>query len=230
MEPKENNNCYATSEQREVLLKLITLPEISNNFFLTGGTALSVFYLHHRKSNDIDLFSIDPQDISQIGFQIIRMWPGDIVTINQSSHFMSILFQNVKVDFVIDPVSKIENRPKYRFENGHSLQIDTLTNIVSNKFCTLVSRTEPKDFIDFFYIFREISEIDRNAVFQEAALKDGIFDDPPTVAFQIENSFEFLKRNPELLPDMISDFDSEIFIHFYMELAKWIYNRVLPDK
>ena len=28
-------------------------------FFLTGGTALSAFYLRHRYSEDLDLFSLD---------------------------------------------------------------------------------------------------------------------------------------------------------------------------
>jgi predicted nucleotidyltransferase component of viral defense system len=28
-------------------------------FFLTGGTALAAFYLHHRLSVDLDLFTLD---------------------------------------------------------------------------------------------------------------------------------------------------------------------------
>ncbi len=230
MEPKENKCGYATSEQREVLLHLITLPVISGNFFLTGGTALAAFYISHRKSNDIDLFSTDPQDISQIDFKIKKKWPGEIVSINQSSHFLSLLFQNVKVDFVIDPVSKREKRPIVCFENGCSLQIDTLTNIISNKFCTLVSRTEPKDFVDFYFIFKKFPEIDRNVVFHDASLKDGVFDDPPSVAFQIETGLDFIKRNPDLFPEIISDFNREAFFLFYCKLVKWIYNQVIPGQ
>ena len=49
---KENKNCYATPEQREVMLHLLTHPAVEENFFLTGGTALSVFYLNHRKSKE----------------------------------------------------------------------------------------------------------------------------------------------------------------------------------
>jgi len=29
---------------------------ISKNFYLTGGTALAAFYLHHRMSEDLDFF------------------------------------------------------------------------------------------------------------------------------------------------------------------------------
>ena len=60
MEPlQENKAGYASAAQREVLLGLVEHPTIRDVFFLTGGTALSVFYLGHRVSDDIDLFSVD---------------------------------------------------------------------------------------------------------------------------------------------------------------------------
>ena len=36
-------------------------------FFLTGGTALAEFYLHHRFSEDIDLFTLDEEAFQSIG-------------------------------------------------------------------------------------------------------------------------------------------------------------------
>jgi predicted nucleotidyltransferase component of viral defense system len=53
---KEDKDCYASQVQREVLVQIITHPTIEDKFFLTGGTALSVFYLHHRLSNDLFSF------------------------------------------------------------------------------------------------------------------------------------------------------------------------------
>lgn len=50
----EDINCYATDIQRKLLIDLSKNELIRNNFFLTGGTALSVFYLHHRVSDDLD--------------------------------------------------------------------------------------------------------------------------------------------------------------------------------
>ncbi len=229
MAPRENKVGYATSEQRQALIDLICLSSISDHFFLTGGTALSVFYLHHRKSNDIDLFAGDPQDVAKIDFQIKRTWPGEIVPINQSSHFLSLLFRDVKVDLVIDPVSNKETRVRHVFENGHSLLIDTLTNIASNKFCTLVSRTEPKDYVDFFFIAKMFSGFDRDEVFREAVTKDAVFEDPPTVAFQIESCIAFLKRNLDLFPEMRIDFNHDDCFGFYEDLARWIYGRTVSN-
>jgi len=47
---KENIECYSRPSQRDVLIRIIDNETIKNNFFLAGGTALSVFYLHHRTS------------------------------------------------------------------------------------------------------------------------------------------------------------------------------------
>lgn len=38
--------------------------ELTSDFWLTGGTALSAFYLHHRYSEDLDLFT-DKEDVFQ---------------------------------------------------------------------------------------------------------------------------------------------------------------------
>ena len=141
MEPlTEFKNGYDNPIQREVLLKLLHLPVIENSFFLTGGTALSVFYLHHRRSNDLDLFSLTPQDFADIDFWIRRTWQQKCAKLKDSPQFLSYLLNETKIEFVIDPLSIREERGKFQFENGHSLMVDTINNIVSNKFCALVSR------------------------------------------------------------------------------------------
>lgn len=75
MEPlQENKASYASADQREVLLGLAEHSTIQGVFFLTGGTALSVFYLSHRVSDDIDLFSIEPIDLPELDFWIKTRW------------------------------------------------------------------------------------------------------------------------------------------------------------
>ncbi len=76
---RENLNCYARTEQRQVLSRLSTNNDISEHFFLTGGTALSVFYLHHRTSEDIDLFTVEQANFSDILLWIRSEWPDNHV-------------------------------------------------------------------------------------------------------------------------------------------------------
>lgn len=46
--------------QEKAFSAMASVPEIRSGFYFTGGTALSEFYLGHRESVDIDLFSEIP--------------------------------------------------------------------------------------------------------------------------------------------------------------------------
>ena len=222
----EDKSCYASPTQREVLVNLIAHPDIEKNFFLKGGTALSVFYLHHRISDDLDLFAKDFTDLSEIGFWVKTRWPRESVTIKETSQFVSCLVREVKVDFVIDPLSTDEQRPRHLFETGQHLSIDTINNIVSNKLCAVVSRTEPKDYIDLFMILKSFSNIGISEVYRVSRFKDAIFDDPPTAAYQLETGIAFIKENPALIPAALQKIAMKDFYEFYEKLAAWLYELI----
>lgn len=46
-----------TKGQKIILDELIQNNYLRENYYLTGGTALSEFYLHHRYSDDMDFFT-----------------------------------------------------------------------------------------------------------------------------------------------------------------------------
>jgi len=222
----EDKGCYASPAQREVLVNFIAHPDIEKNFFLTGGTALSVFYPHHRISDDLDLFAKDFTDLSEIGFWIKSRWPNESVTIKEASQVVSFLVGEGKVDLVIDRLSTDEQRSSHLFETGRHLFIDTINNIVSNKLCAVVSRTEPKDYIDLFMILKSFSNIEISDVYRMSRLKDAIFDDPPTAAYQLETGIAFIKENPTLIPTVLQKIDMKEFYEFYEKLAQWLYARI----
>ncbi|MEW6619092.1 MAG: nucleotidyl transferase AbiEii/AbiGii toxin family protein [bacterium] len=222
----ENKNYYASQTQREILLQLMTHPTIEESFFLTGGTALAVFYLHHRVSEDLDFFTLHSLDLAEIDFWIRRMWPQNGIKIKESPNFLSYLINEIKVDFVIDSLSNKENRQKVLLENKHYLLVDTINNIFSNKFCTIASRTEPKDFIDFYFIHRSFPREDMDKLYHSARMKDAIFEDPPTVSFQIEEGLAFLMKNQAIFPQIFRDFDLDDFLKFYKEIINWLYQLV----
>jgi len=51
-----------TPTQEQILTIIADEPYFSKTFYMTGGTALSAFYYHHRESEDIDLFTQQPFD------------------------------------------------------------------------------------------------------------------------------------------------------------------------
>ncbi len=132
-------------------------------------------------------------------------------------------------DFVIDTLSIDEERERYMFENGRYLFVDTIGNIVSNKFCTVVSRTEPKDYIDFYMILKSFPTIKLNDIYRKSRLKDAIFDDPPTAAFQLETGIAFIKENPVLIPKVLQQIDMPDFYEFYRKVSKWLYELLKND-
>jgi len=94
---KEDKAYYASARHREVLQGLLAHPEIERSFFLTGGTALSVFYLHHRVSDVPDLFTLEPMSLSELDPWIRARWKdyGD-------------------------------ERPRAEFENGRTLKVHNI--------------------------------------------------------------------------------------------------------
>lgn len=55
-----------TSLQEEVL-RIFDETEEAELFYLTGGTALAAFYLQHRLSRDLDLFTTEEEAIGYMG-------------------------------------------------------------------------------------------------------------------------------------------------------------------
>lgn len=51
---------------QERTLELFKKSLLSKNFYWTGGTVLSVFYLHHRRSRNLDFFSDAPVNYNEI--------------------------------------------------------------------------------------------------------------------------------------------------------------------
>lgn len=221
--PKENKNFYASPVQREILLKFLTHPFIRESFFLTGGTALSVFYLYHRVSDDLDLFSLQSVDFSEIDYWLRSSWKETCSKIKQGPNFLSFLIEGTKVDFVIDALSNKKNRERVKFENDQSILIDNIDNIASNKLSCIVSRTEPKDFIDTYFLFKNYPDLKIGDVYKNAKSKDAIFDDPPTAAFQLEEGISFIKENPSLMPDLKRELNFKDVINFFEDLLEWIY-------
>lgn len=221
----EKLNCYQLPEQREVLLKLFDNKIIRGQFFLTGGTALSVFYLHHRKSNDLDLFSIAPPPFSDIDYWGKLTWHDNFTKLKKETFILSADILGVKIDLVHDPLSL--NDQKILYDTGNKMiTVDTLDNITSNKLCTLVNRQEPKDFIDFYFLSKR-DFFDLKFVYENAQKKEGMFDDPPMVAYQIENNLNALKQNPFGFPEMLIDFERDELFRYFENFCEKVYHHKL---
>ena len=126
-------------------------------FFLTGGTALSAFYLHHRYSEDLDLFTLDSDAFDRVPLYVAdasTRLGASVASLQTAPQFRRYKLarkgESVIVDFVREVVPQISVE-KNRFEG---IIVDTLEEIATNKVCTVVSRAEVKDYIDLYFLGR----------------------------------------------------------------------------
>jgi predicted nucleotidyltransferase component of viral defense system len=136
---------------------LTTFFSVSPPFFLTGGTALSAFYLQHRYSEDLDLFTLDGEAFDRVPLYLADASAkigASAVSLQTAPQFRRYKInrqgESVIVDFVREVVPQIAEG-KNTFDG---IMVDTVEDIVSNKICTVVSRAEIKDYIDLYCLNR----------------------------------------------------------------------------
>ena len=230
---KEDPSCYISKTQQEILGLLSRINIITNHFFITGGTALAVFYIHHRYSEDIELFTIDFRDLAGVDIALKRIFQKDLSLIQSSDDFYQYLIRGVKVDIVFDHLSIKTKRYSENLEMGSKIKVDSMDNISSNKLSAMASRFESKDMIDFYYISKMIWKDDKRQYFFEcyemAREKEALLDDPAMAAYQIEELLnQIVDRKSINLPPMreevdLEDFENEMrgYINIIYGMQKW---------
>jgi len=128
------------SENQKKLIGLFSEEKlICAHFYLTGGTALAEFYLHHRLSEDLDFFceqEFDPQSVSVILKKIQKA--AGIKKIEYQQSFNRNLFflhtdtDIIKTEFTYFPFTRIEQKQKIG-----ELFVDSLIDIATNKIFTI---------------------------------------------------------------------------------------------
>ena len=128
-------------------------------FYLTGGTALSRYYLNHRYSEDLDFFCHEEEEFSMAVEDVVRslvnsgMLDDQIVQRMRSYVRMFVgTVSKLKIEFVYEEIAGIGD---YNALDG--IKIDNPKNILANKICCIVGRDEPKDVFDIVSIAKSYS-------------------------------------------------------------------------
>ncbi len=213
-----------TTQQKQFLNVIIGEPYFLNNFYLSGGTALSAWYLSHRESYDLDFFTDRPFDYDKI----IR-W------IRQNEHalgYTSIRFEEdygflmcflrfspktmLKIDF--------HNYASITLQKGlvwRGLAIDSLYDITVNKLRTIATIPRTRDYVDYYCIFQH-RKYPIKRLFSDVAKKFREKIDPLQVAKN------FLKVSECIdLPIMHIPFNEKSMISFYQGTAKELRSFIL---
>jgi predicted nucleotidyltransferase component of viral defense system len=167
-----------TDLQKKILNLFSELPD-REAFYLTGGTALSAFFLKHRKSHDLDFFTCIEQLIIPFSQKFEASLQQEKLKVERLRGFHSFveLSVNSSEDSII--IHLALDSP-FRFEQpGVSeeilgLKVDSLIDIATNKLLALFGRAALRDFIDIYFLVKEC--FNKSELVEKVAMKDPGFD------------------------------------------------------
>lgn len=212
------NEFSILSENQKKILHLLSQEQsICDRFYLSGGTALAEFYLHHRYSEDLDFFSqqeFDSQSISVL-FKKIRASAGIVAvefqqSFNRNLFFLSTATDVIKTEFTYFPFPRIEQKKKIG-----SLFIDSLVDIATNKLFTIYQNPRSRDFIDLYLILKSNPAFSPDFLRSMATSKFDTHIDPIQLGSQYVKAKE-LKDYPR----MVKKIDESEWQDFFMMEAR----------
>lgn len=202
-----------TNLQKIVIAAVSQEPNLAD-FYLSGGTALSVYYFKHRISDDLDFFAFQGPDriflhsfteelktkIGADSMQFERLY-------DRNLFFFKFDSEELKVEFSKYPFPQLE-KPIIR----DGIKIDSLRDIAANKLMAILDRFDPKDFVDLFYILKEskLEEISADVEKKFGVKIDDVF---------MGGEFAKVKRI-EALPRMTKKITIQELKDFFAEKAK----------
>lgn len=135
-----------TDLQDQILRRFFHL---RNEFFLTGGAALVGFHLHHRVTHDLDLFTVaEVLDEGERTLQgIAEKLNLQLETLRRSPDFRRFLLKGSSEGVVVDLVRDASPQVLKKLSVGR-IVVDSADEILANKLCALLSRTEVRDLVD----------------------------------------------------------------------------------
>lgn len=146
-----------TSVQNKILQTLGKIPLFSSNYYLTGGTALAEYYLHHRLSDDLDFFTESEVDKIWLNTLVkkistsIKAEKSDLQeSFNRNLVYFVVDTQTIKTEFTYFPFKQIE-KPRQIY----GVNTDSLIDIAVNKFFTIYQKPSARHFIDLYLILAQ---------------------------------------------------------------------------
>lgn len=196
-------------------------PILTKKFYLTGGTALAEFYLHHRLSEDIDFFCETDFDVKTIYLFINQVKK----ILKPKELYREKIYDRYGYTFIFPDNILKTKFVKYEFKNIKKLKevdgilVNDIYDIAVNKFFTLFDRNEIKDFVDLYFLLKKYPV---KKLIKGVEAKFGFKIEPIMIGG------EFLKIKKEaLMPKMIIPLTKEELIKFFenevLKLQRYIF-------
>jgi len=133
---------------------LAQLAPIETGFYLTGGTAASRAYLHHRFSDDLDFFVNDDERFGLWSQRVVQALArsGDwhVSVVHQEGRFVRLTVTEADIVLKIEMVNDVPAHVGELKRDPVLGLLDSAENILANKLTAVVDRKEPRDFADIW--------------------------------------------------------------------------------
>lgn len=215
-----------TSLQRDFLQSFFQT-YLGEKFFLGAGTALAAFYLKHRRSEDLDLFTLD-QDLNfdEVNAEINKI--GRRLNLTLTHHistptFLQFIFEtaqgeSLKIDIIREiPVHFGEVR------NFDGIKVDSLENIAVSKLLSIYGRFDGKDFVDLYFLLKE-KGFDFDTLLDYAKKKY-----PGLNKLYLAGNIADVQLLPAL-PEMLKPFKKEELVGFFQNLGQKLFQKLKPEE
>jgi hypothetical protein len=198
-----------------------------SGLWLSGGTCLAEYWLGHRVSVDIDLFTGDARlyrDARETLRRPDALGPiGEIETVRVDLRSCQFLLRAaaggvVKIDLVHDIPVRLG--PGTRLGD---VWLDSLTDITSNKMGCLVQREDVKDYVDLYFLIPRLG-LDARAALDLGLRKEAGLD-PLLLAEQLR--YVQGRSRPDFLR---TDVPWENVLHFFARMREDLLRLVAPDE
>ena len=201
--------------------------------FLTGGTALSEFYLRHRESDDLDIFTRKEgvlQAMEEKCVDAVKSM-GLKCMVNRSNEAMKELIVGARHEEETDLVIHLATDVPAQMapvEERKGVLVDSLEDISVNKVCAILGRGysgESKDYCDMYFILND-TRFDLDYLIQRARAKEGSFDNEEGIlAFAVALR---IVEKVQKMPRMVRSLSLEGMKEYLVPLADHLIERLRP--
>jgi len=224
-----------TETQRRFLETFFSSSAISAHFYLSGGTGLAGFYLHHRLSDDIDLFTLDAAQLTPARAVVQASLATCGLEVAERRETEEMLEYKIQGDpHPTHPLLKIDvvrdTEPIFAPVEAHGvIRVDALLSIAINKVATIFSRGwEVKDYVDLYFILKT-KPFDLDALLPLAGQKDLGFDELQFAA-NLARVSTLQGLTPYLQRYMVQPLRADELVRFCEEAAARIFDRHPPRR
>jgi len=205
-------------------LEAIKASDIAKEFYFSGGTALSHYYLQHRLSEDLDFFRREEFDVMPV-FVVLKTIKPKIkyanvdfqTSMNRNLFFLHFPDQTVlKLEFTYYPFIQVD-APK----NIDGLLVDSAIDIATNKLFTILQTPRGRDYYDLYFLIKKYNY----TIPQLRLLAKQKFDwhiDPLMLASQLNKAKTFLDD-----PILIGKSDSNKIFQYFEAEAKQLSGEII---